>query len=197
PPDLYQTEGGMAGDHGESTDSEIMREALALQTSNLSVNTKNQYKTHLRKFLKFCSNLPLGNINGDSGRAHIYDVSEVKVLRFFKEVMFKSTTKKYFSMNQSRDVRTPYMFKSTTTKDHIPTLAQVLHDIKPDAKGRKVLSVPCGRQTMENALKALCYLQDRQSKRPIRPNEEPELRKSSLINNAIDKYSNDLVVGIL
>jgi len=73
----------------------------------------------------------------------------------------------------------------------------VLHDIKPDAKGRKVLSVPCGRQTMENALKALCYLQDRQSKRPIRPNEEPELRKSLLINNAIDKYSNDLVVGIL
>jgi hypothetical protein len=51
PPDLYQTEGGVAGDHGESTDSKIMREALALQTSNLSVNTKNQYKTHLRKFL--------------------------------------------------------------------------------------------------------------------------------------------------
>jgi hypothetical protein len=49
------------------------------------------------------------------------------VLRFFKEVMFKLTTKKYFSINQSRDVRTPYMFKSTTTKDHIPTLAQGMH----------------------------------------------------------------------
>ena len=49
------------------------------------------------------------------------------MLRFFKEVMFKSTTKKYFSINQSRDVRTPYMFISTTIKDHIPTLAQGMH----------------------------------------------------------------------
>ena len=50
---------------------------------------------------------------------------------------------------------------------------------------------------METALKVLCYLQDRQGKRPISPNPEPELRKSSLINNAIDKFSDDFVFGIM
>lgn len=161
PPDLFQErEGSVTQDNSELTDDLIMKEALDLQTSNLSVNTKNQYKTHLRKYLvrtmyacicgwqinqhnnlkvalivvfrfpsskKFCNNLAPNNAHGEGGRASLYDVSEVKALRFFREVMFKSTTKKYFDTKQSRDVRTPYMFKSTNTKDHIPTLSQSKH----------------------------------------------------------------------
>ncbi|KAG9322912.1 hypothetical protein KVV02_003439 [Mortierella alpina] len=198
PPDLFQErEGSVTQGNNERTDDLIVKEALDLQASHLSVHTKNQYKAHLSKYLKFCDNLSPNNAHGESGRASLYDVSEVKALRFFKEVMFKSTTKKYFDTRKSRYVRTPYMFKSTNTKDQIPTLSQTLADIQPDAEGRKVLDVPCGRQTMENALKALYYLQDRQRKRPIRPNLEPKLRKSSLISNVIDKFTNDLVFGIL
>jgi len=50
---------------------------------------------------------------------------------------------------------------------------------------------------MENVLKALCYVQERQSKRPVRPNSEANLRSSTLISNAIEKYSSDLVIGVV
>ena len=50
---------------------------------------------------------------------------------------------------------------------------------------------------MENVLKALCYVQDRQSKRPVRPNSEADLRRSKFIHNAVEKYTNDLVIGVV
>ncbi|KAI9240551.1 MAG: hypothetical protein BYD32DRAFT_458726 [Podila humilis] len=197
PPDLYLGESSITrvlSESSQSTDEAIMREALVLQTSQLSKNSKSQYKTHLRKFVKFCRDLV---IMDKRGRMHHYDVTEVKVLRFLKEVMFKSTTRKYFHMNQSRDVWMPFMFKSTNTKDHIPTLGEVLQNIEPDKKGRRALDVPCGHQTMENVLKALCYAQERQSKCPVRPNSEANIRRSNLISNAMEKYSSDLVMGVI
>jgi len=54
PPDLYLGEGGVVGAVAESfqsTDEEIMREALDLQTSKLSKNSKVQYKAHFIKFV--------------------------------------------------------------------------------------------------------------------------------------------------
>ncbi|KAG0206938.1 hypothetical protein BGX28_001741 [Mortierella sp. GBA30] len=52
----------------------------------------------------FCSEL---SVNDDSGRAYRCDGSEMKVLRFSKDAMCKSTIQKYLRMNPSRDVRTP------------------------------------------------------------------------------------------
>ncbi|KAF9204331.1 hypothetical protein BGZ59_001100 [Podila verticillata] len=77
------------------------------------------------------------------------------------------------------------------------TRPHVLQNIEPDKKGRRALDVPCGHQTMENVLKALCYAQERQSKCPVRPNSEANIRRSNLISNAMEKYSSDLVMGVI
>ncbi|KAF9165361.1 hypothetical protein DFQ26_000227 [Actinomortierella ambigua] len=49
-------------------------------------------------------------------------------------------------------------------------LETLLRDVMEDKSGRKALEVPCGKTTMEQALKAILKLNDLQRQRPTNPN---------------------------
>ena len=50
---------------------------------------------------------------------------------------------------------------------------------------------------MLQALKALIYVQGRQSKRQISPNTAEKLRDNGLVPNAINVYARDLIFGVI
>lgn len=73
----------------------------------------------------------------------------------------------------------------------------VLQDVESDASGRKVLMVPCGKNTMDQCQRALGFLQRRQQNRLVEPLEEPLLRLSLRLKNTIEEHCKQQVIGVL
>jgi hypothetical protein len=73
----------------------------------------------------------------------------------------------------------------------------VLEDVKPEKDNSKIIYGYCESATMDQALKALVYLQNRQMNRILNPNNATPLRKCTAITETLRKYQRDLVYGEL
>ncbi|KAI8598601.1 hypothetical protein EDD21DRAFT_382037 [Dissophora ornata] len=163
------------------------------ENENLARRTKEAYSTYLKLFRDFCDRIYV--FEKDSR----YEVYEEKVLVFFKDVMFTRRIPKVFKVNDTRDVRVALALATPDSKaSRRPVdLRKLLETVPQDKDGSKVLQVPCESATMDQALKAIVYLQTRQSNRIVNPNKAPHLRKSTAVKETLSKYDNDLVIGEL
>lgn len=73
----------------------------------------------------------------------------------------------------------------------------MLDTITGDAKGRKKLELPCDKEVMKQAMKALAYLRERQTQRLHSPNTTAPLRSSKILMDALKRYRQQLVWGQL
>ncbi|KAF9574019.1 hypothetical protein EC968_007571 [Mortierella alpina] len=192
-----------AGDEVQEVSSsavDTQQRALALRVQGMGLaneylarNTKEQYIIYLRLFRDFCNNT----------YAHEndlrYEVSEDKVLVFFKDIMFERRTPKVFRPGDTKDVRMAVALLPSETRAvrRVVDLRVYLEDVQPEADNTKILYGPCEGATMDQALKALVHLQSRQINRIDNPSTAPPLRRSKAIKEILLKYSNDLVYGEL
>ncbi|KAF9203530.1 hypothetical protein BGZ49_006309 [Haplosporangium sp. Z 27] len=196
PPDLVPTSEPRMNETSQEREVQLQENIicardLKLDNSELTTNSQAQYKTYYKLYKEYCEK---NYLHQNELR---YDVNADKVLRFFEEVIFKRTMKKYFYKNQYKDVRVPIAIRKEGENAAIINLAEYLQKIPADAKGKKVLEVPCGSATVEQAMKALCHLQRRQSCRSITPNTSRNLRECDLVTDAMERYCRNLVMGDL
>ncbi|KAF9903443.1 hypothetical protein EC991_003816 [Linnemannia zychae] len=86
--------------------------------------------------------------------------------------------------------------RSKKKRRTVPTvdLAALLRDVIDDKDGRKALEVPCGKTTMEQALKAIIKLHDLQRQRLTNPSDI-KFQATDYLRSMIDQYHQGLVTG--
>ncbi|KAG0352889.1 hypothetical protein BGZ54_002535 [Gamsiella multidivaricata] len=133
-------------------ENQLLTNKLRLEESRLKPNSQKSYRTYLGFWKAWCD----AKYAWEMGRR--YDICELKALRFFSEFMFKRETKKSFYANQRKDVITPYRIEAGSEGRTID-LSEVLEVVPVDTKGRRMLTIPCGSGSNEQALKAIIHLQ--------------------------------------
>ncbi|KAG0336894.1 hypothetical protein BG004_007866 [Podila humilis] len=117
-----------------------------------------------------------------------YDVMPEKALLFFKKVMFGRKTRSYFYKNQYKNVKTNVILPGVHST--------VLQYVAEDEKGRMVIWVPCGENNMDQALRALNFLQRRQHDRLVNPSRAVLLKHSTALKDTIARHCKGLIVSV-
>ncbi|KAF9150022.1 hypothetical protein DFQ26_001713 [Actinomortierella ambigua] len=137
-----------------------------------------------------------------------YEVRKDKAIRFFEEHMFKRVRVQYFARNKHYGNEALYLEMpkdapvlnesivgkgASKQKVTLLDLQKVLEPLEEDAQGRKALEVPCGKSTMEQALKAVAKLDELQKLRVHNPSQGDFT--SDPIRDLIDQYDQRLIRG--